>query len=69
MGGDLVDAITAAIDRMLTLNINVVRKNVHDVLPHMIARGSGDTGLDLRAGAGKVLTGQHRDAACTARAQ
>lgn len=42
VGGDLVDADTAAIDRMLTLNINVVMKNVHDVLPHMIARGSGD---------------------------
>lgn len=42
VGGDLVDADTAAIDRMLHLNINVVMKNVHDVLPHMIARGSGD---------------------------
>ena len=26
---------------MLNLNVNVVMKNVHDVLPHMIARGSG----------------------------
>jgi ribitol 2-dehydrogenase len=42
VGGDLVDADTAAIDRMLHLNVNVVMKNVHDVLPHMIARGSGD---------------------------
>ncbi len=42
IGGDLVDADTAAIDRMLNLNINVVMKNVHDVLPHMIERGSGD---------------------------
>lgn len=42
IGGDLVDATSAAIDRMLNLNINVVMKNVHDVLPHMIARGSGD---------------------------
>lgn len=42
VGGDLVDADTAAIDRMLNLNVNVVMKNVHDVLPHMIARGSGD---------------------------
>jgi ribitol 2-dehydrogenase len=42
VGGDLVDADTAAIDRMLHLNINVVMKNVHDVLPHMIARGTGD---------------------------
>ena len=42
VGGDLVDADTVAIDRMLNLNVNVVMKNVHDVLPHMIARGSGD---------------------------
>ena len=42
VGGDLVDADTDAIDRMLHLNINVVMKNVRDVLPHMIARGSGD---------------------------
>jgi NAD(P)-dependent dehydrogenase (short-subunit alcohol dehydrogenase family) len=27
---------------MLNLNINVVMKNVHDVLPHMIERGTGD---------------------------
>jgi ribitol 2-dehydrogenase len=42
VGGDLVDADTDAIDRMLNLNINVVIKNVRDVLPHMIERGSGD---------------------------
>ena len=30
------------IDRMLNLNVNVVMKNVHDVLPHMIARRTGD---------------------------
>jgi ribitol 2-dehydrogenase len=42
VGGDLVDASSDAIDRMLHLNVNVVMKNVHDVLPHMIARGSGD---------------------------
>ena len=42
VGGDLVDADTAAIDRMLNLNINVVMKNVHDVLPHMIGRKTGD---------------------------
>ena len=42
VGGDLVDSDTGAIDRMLHLNINVVMKNVHDVLPHMIERGSGD---------------------------
>jgi ribitol 2-dehydrogenase len=42
VGGDLIDADTAAIDRMLNLNVNVVMKNVHDVLPHMIARRTGD---------------------------
>lgn len=42
VGGDLVDNDTGAIDRMLHLNINVVMKNVHDVLPHMIERGTGD---------------------------
>jgi ribitol 2-dehydrogenase len=42
VGGDLVDADTGAIDRMLNLNVNVVMKNVHDVLPHMIERGAGD---------------------------
>ena len=42
LGGDLVDAQTDAIDRMLNLNVNVVMKNVRDVLPHMIERGSGD---------------------------
>jgi len=42
LGGDLVDTTADAIDRMLNLNVNVVMKNVHAVLPHMIARGSGD---------------------------
>ena len=42
VGGDLVDNDTDAIDRMLHLNVNVVMKNVHDVLPHMIERRSGD---------------------------
>ena len=42
VGGDLIDADTQAIDRMLNLNVNVVMKNVHDVLPHMIERGTGD---------------------------
>lgn len=42
VGGNLVDVQTDAIDRMLNLNINVVMKNVHDVLPHMIERGTGD---------------------------
>lgn len=38
----LDNAETTAIDRMLNLNVNVVMKNVQDVLPHMIARGTGD---------------------------
>ena len=42
VGGDLVDADSVAIDRMLNLNVNVVMKNVHDVLPHMIERRAGD---------------------------
>ena len=42
VGGDLIDADAVAIDRMLNLNVNVVMKNVHDALPHMIERGSGD---------------------------
>ena len=44
--GDLIDADTAAIDRMLNLNVNVVVKNVHDVLPHMIGRKTGDVIVD-----------------------
>ena len=42
VGGDLVENDTTAIDRMVNLNVNVVMKNVHDVLPHMIERGTGD---------------------------
>jgi ribitol 2-dehydrogenase len=42
VGGDLIDADNAVIDRMLNLNINVVMKNVHDALPHMIERKTGD---------------------------
>lgn len=32
----------ATIDRMLNLNVNAVMKNVHAVIPHMTARGTGD---------------------------
>lgn len=42
VGGELVDADPDAIDRMLNLNVNVVMKNVHNVLPHMIEKGVGD---------------------------
>lgn len=42
IGGDLIEADTAAIDQLISLNVSTVMKNVHDVLPHMIERGSGD---------------------------
>ncbi|MGP9796126.1 SDR family oxidoreductase [Halomonas sp. 86] len=42
IGGDLLDTSPAAIDRMLNLNVNVVMKNVHNVLPYMIERRTGD---------------------------
>jgi ribitol 2-dehydrogenase len=42
VGGDLVDAEHEAIDRMLNLNVNVVMKNVRDVLRHMIECKTGD---------------------------
>jgi ribitol 2-dehydrogenase len=42
VGGDLLATTPEAIDRMLNLNVNVVMKNVHAVLPHMVDRGTGD---------------------------
>jgi len=42
IGGDLLDADPDAIDRMISLNVSVVMKNVQNVLPHMIERGTGD---------------------------
>ncbi|MQB46244.1 SDR family oxidoreductase [Rhizobium sp. ICMP 5592] len=42
IGGDLAEANLDAIDRMLSLNVNVVMKNVRSVIPHMIERGAGD---------------------------
>lgn len=42
VGGDLLDTTPEAIDRMLNLNVNVVMKNVHNVLPHMVGRRTGD---------------------------
>lgn len=42
IGGDLLDTDPDAIDRMVSLNVSVVMKNVHNVLPHMIERGTGD---------------------------
>lgn len=42
IGGDLIDTDARTIDRMLNLNVNAVIKNVHAILPHMIANGGGD---------------------------
>lgn len=42
IGGDLVETNLDAIDRMLNLNVNAVMKNVHNVIPHLIAKGTGD---------------------------
>lgn len=42
IGGDLTETTPEAIDRMLNLNVNAVMKNVHSVVPHMIARKTGD---------------------------
>lgn len=42
IGGDLLNADPDAIDRMVSLNVSVVMKNVQNVLPHMIERGTGD---------------------------
>lgn len=42
IGGDLWETTPAEIDRMLNLNINAVMKNITAVLPHMMARKSGD---------------------------
>lgn len=42
IGGDLDETDSATIDRMLNLNVNAVMKNVHDIIPHMKARKTGD---------------------------
>lgn len=42
VGGDLWESDPAAMDRMLNLNVNAVMKNVRAVLPHMMARRTGD---------------------------
>lgn len=42
IGGDLIDTDTATTDRMLSLNVNAVTKNVRAIVPHMIERTAGD---------------------------
>ncbi|NNU46693.1 SDR family oxidoreductase [Rhizobium sp. WYCCWR 11279] len=42
IGGDLMETDLDTVDRMLNLNVNVVIKNVRNVIPHMIERGTGD---------------------------
>lgn len=42
IGGDFMDTDEASIDQMLNLNVNVVMKNVRNILPHLIERGTGD---------------------------
>lgn len=39
IAGDLAQTSSAAIDRMLNLNVNAVMKNVHAVIPHMSEHG------------------------------
>jgi len=43
IGGNLTEVTDSAdIDRMLNLNVNAVIKNIHNVIPHMIERRTGD---------------------------
>jgi ribitol 2-dehydrogenase len=42
VGGQVADGDPDAWDRMLNLNINAAFRSVHAVLPHMIARHTGD---------------------------
>ena len=42
VGGEVHGGDRDAWDRMLNLNINAVFRTIHAVLPHMIARGTGD---------------------------
>lgn len=42
IGGDLWESDPETIDRMLTLNVNAVIKNIRAVMPHMMERKSGD---------------------------
>jgi len=42
VGGPVLGGDPDAWDRMLALNVNAVFRSVHAVLPHMVARGTGD---------------------------
>jgi len=42
VGGPVSEGDPAAWDRMLNLNVNAVFRSIHAVLPHMIARKTGD---------------------------
>ncbi len=42
IGGDVIEGDPDAWDRMLNLNVNAVFRSIHAVLPHMVARKSGD---------------------------
>lgn len=42
IGGDLWETDADTIDRMLTLNVNAAIKNIQAVVPHMMARKTGD---------------------------
>lgn len=42
VGGDIVDGDPDVWDRVLNLNVNAAFRSVHAVLPHMVARRTGD---------------------------
>jgi ribitol 2-dehydrogenase len=42
VGGDIVDGDPDIWDRVLNLNVNAAFRSVHAVLPHMVARRTGD---------------------------
>ncbi|MET3911691.1 ribitol 2-dehydrogenase [Bradyrhizobium sp. S3.3.6] len=42
VGGDILDGDPDIWDRVLNLNVNAAFRSVHAVLPHMVARGTGD---------------------------